>query len=600
MATNNIVKNLLSQLGIEKIIWIDDRFSTIEDEAYERHVESLIDEIRDHANGAKQLGAIIEGFLDTAPPEVQAKMVSEFIKKSTGKLRMLEETLDRMKVDIGLEAKNDLSPHTFDGLIGSLGTEVKKLSLGQWREISKEEKTQYTKCLFLVDRQFTREGSGVNAGDEIVHEIAALTCSDYFCIMFTYTADVQGEDAARREILNALYKRMGVEHVTPISASFHVLAKSRIHEDDAVEASFAEALKHTFLRSLHNRLVGFTQQAMMVGMSETAVELTNLSIYDIDRSVFLNSLGEGALEVDVIFRLLGLGQRRKIEDMLVQNGQDFLSTLEKLRTLQSASADSPQSVLTKDSPIKRWREEEILVRGEIVNSSHAPLACGDIFVKDAVQGSKAKRYVLLCQPCDLMVRSDGSAKGNEGFFVEVIECDTENQKNEKYKRPFFYSLDFPGGALIFDFRSWGSVSLEVLRLAVFQKDGKVAFAHGTKLPSAVHLPGWKKLFSEAQNRFCAPPQGNVKNELNATYARLSLNEKISGRIGKGDKSSVTFPFARERRIRTPYAEAILSSFLNYNARAAFDHDFAATGDMQDSSLANAAPVAVQGEVIKAA
>jgi hypothetical protein len=601
MATNNMVKTLLGQLGIEKIVWIDDRFSTIEDEAYERHIVSLIGEIHDHEDGAKRLGAIIEGLLDTTPPEVQEKIVHEFVKKSAGTLRTLEETLDRLKMDIGLEAKNDLSSDTFDGLIESLGAHVKKLSLGQWREISTEEKTKYSKCLFLVDRQFTREGSGANAGDEIVHEIAALTCSDYFCIMFTYTTDAQAEDAARREILGALYKRMGAHHVTPIIESFHVLSKSRIHENDAVEASFAEALKHTILRSLHGRLVGFTRGAMTTGMSETAVELTSLSIYDIDRSVFLNSLGEGASEVDVIFRLLGLGQRRKIEDMLVQNDQDLLSTLEKLRALQSAASDASGAVLTKGSPIKKWREEEILVRGEIVNGTHAPLACGDIFVKDTVQGSKAKRYVLLCQPCDLMVRSDGSSKGNEAFFVEVLEPDAGNEKNDKYKRPFYYSLEFPGGALIFDFRSWGSVSLEVLRLAVFQKDGKVAFAHGTQLPPAVHLPGWKKLFSEAQNRFMAASQGSGKNELNPAYARLSLNEKVSGRMGKGDKSSVTFPFTRERRIRTPYAEAILSSFLNYNARAAFDHDFAATGEAPDPSYTNVTNlgVAVQVEVVKA-
>jgi hypothetical protein len=185
-----------------------------------------------------------------------------------------------------------------------------------------------------------------------------------------------------------------------------------------------------------------------------------------------------------------------------------------------------------------------------------------------------------------MVRSDGSSKGNEGFFVEVIEPDAGDENNVKYKSPVFYSLKFPGGALIFDFRSWGSVSLEVLRLAVFQKDGKVAFTHGTQLPPEIHLPGWKKLFVDAQNRFKVEPKGKENNERNATYASLSLNENIKGRKGVGNISSVAFPFTRERRIRTPYAEAILSSFLNYNARAAFDHDFAATGETLNPLLAN--------------
>ncbi|PXX44269.1 hypothetical protein [Undibacterium pigrum] len=583
MATNDKVKNLLEQLGIEKIVWIDDRFSEVEDDAYLRHVNSLVEEVLDHKDGPRKLETVIGGSLDKMPPQVKSRVVDEYIRKNTGKLKTFETQLDSLKAELGLGVKHDLAQDTFVKMIDSLGSNVTKHCLKKWQEITKEEKSAYSKCLFLVDRQFTRESAGENAGDEIIHEIAGLACVDYFCIMFTYTTDPQGEDAARKEILSELFKRLNVtptRNIPPIRSSFHVLAKSRVTENDDPESSFAEALKHALLRSLHTRLVDLTHGAMEVGMNNTADELTNLSIYDIDRSVFLNSLNEGASEVDVIFRLLGLGQRRKIEDILIENNQELLSTLDKLRKLQISVGDKVAPVLTADSPIKKWRQEEMLVRGDIINKTHTPLACGDIFIKDVQGGGKPTRYILLCQPCDLMVRSDGSSKGKEGFFVEVIEVDGTN---EKYKAPFYYSLDFPGGALVCDFRNWGSVSLEVVRLAVFNTQGKISFTHGTQLPSGIHLLGWKKLFSDAKNRFGAAPQGSGKNEIHETYVCLSLNERIKGRAGKGNKSNVSFPYTRERRIRTPYAEAILSSFLNYNARAAFDHDFAATGQASTDS-----------------
>lgn len=571
MAENSPIKELLNQLGIEKIIWIDDKFSSVEDATFERHLTGMIHELRDSFSGPELLSTLMGGF-DKAPSQIQDKLVIQLLADSTGKFQTLEDQLDQLKARIGLP-RSDLASSTFQDLITSAVEDVTRVSLAQWRKIPKEDKEKYARCLFLVDRQFTREGGGLYAGDEIIHEIAGLACTDYFCIMFTYTADQENEDATRREILNNLYTKLQVKK-TPINSSFHVLAKSRIQEVESVEPSFAEALKHACLRSLHTRLVTLTEEAMASGVSESATELTNLSIYDIDRSVFLNSLTEGASEVDVIFRLLALGQRRKIEDLSAQCDVNLLEILGKLRTLQLSLPNNPPAVLTETSPIKCWRQAEILVRGAVVNNMHAPLACGDIFAKATAGGSQVpKKYALLCQPCDLMVRDDGSSKGKEAFFVEVSTV-KDGENLTQYNRPFYYLLSFPGGAHVFDFRSWGSVSIEVLRLAVFNKDGKVEFSHGFQMPAAIHLPGWKKLFLDASNRFRIPANAGP---IPSAYATLSLNENIKGRKPIGNQGSVVFPFTRDSRVRTPYAEAILSSFLNYSMRAAFDHDFAATG-----------------------
>ena len=52
---------------------------------------------------------------------------------------------------------------------------------------------------------------------------------------------------------------------------------------------------------------------------------------------------------------------------------------------------------------------------EYLNSHYIPIELGDIFQK---MGDSAKRYVLLAQPCDLMVRTDGKRNPfiNEGVL----------------------------------------------------------------------------------------------------------------------------------------------------------------------------------------
>lgn len=581
MTTNDLLKGLLGRLGVEKIVWVDDRFAEVEDAAYERQIEVLATEIRTNEAGKKRISEVIKGFSDVAPEQIQQKVVADFIRESAGRLRELEDHLKRLTQELGLtvSAQGDLSLDVFEKIVEALDVEVEKYSLAQWRKIPAEKKQQYRSCLFLVDRQFSREGNADNAGDELVYEIGTLGCLDYFCIMFTYTADAALEDATRVEILGKLSDQNKGKPLSPVAASFHVLAKSRLsNEEDAVVNSFAKALEHAFLRSLCARLVGFTHEAMNAGTAETLRGLSNLSIYDVDRSVFLNSLYEGASEVDVIFRLIALGQRRKTEELLARNDDTLLHTLNRLRALQETTKNPLRPVLGKESLVKKWRQDEILVSGEIINRTSAPLACGDIFAKSVKGNEKLKRYVLLCQPCDLMVRHDGSSKGEEGFFVEVIEPDTASMLRGDYKRPYYYSLAYPEGALVFDFREWGSVSLEVLRLAIFNEEGKLALSHKSQAPRQLHLPGWKKLFEKAKQKFRPVPAGGRDQGVPPSYTNLSLNSRISGRNGKGGQAQVEFDFTREMRIRSPYAEAILSAFLSYNARAAFDHDFAATGE----------------------
>ena len=75
--------------------------------------------------------------------------------------------------------------------------------------------------------------------------------------------------------------------------------------------------------------------------------------------------------------------------------------------------------------------------GEELNRFHTPIELGDIFEKEP----NGKRYILLVQPCDLMVRSDGKRSyddrlGRTGTIVELVVA-AEKQKESWGELPFY-------------------------------------------------------------------------------------------------------------------------------------------------------------------
>ena len=102
-------------------------------------------------------------------------------------------------------------------------------------------------------------------------------------------------------------------------------------------------------------------------------------------------------------------------------------------------------------------------------------------------------FILLAQPCDLMVRTiDGSRKetANEGFIAELVAHRPKGPPGEPgyYELPYFLE---DGSTWFINFRKWRSVKLWVLDLCVFDSDGRANFGLDSPCPPLL-IPSWQK------------------------------------------------------------------------------------------------------------
>src|SRR2546426_11891170 len=91
-----------------------------------------------------------------------------------------------------------------------------------------------------------------------------------------------------------------------------------------------------------------------------------------------------------------------------------------------------------------------------LNPHFLPIELGDIFQKD---GAAGKKYMLLAQPSDLMVRPTGLRKLKEGFLVEII--DGEPKDPNSHAELEYFDPEQPTKYFV-SFKKAYAIKLEVL------------------------------------------------------------------------------------------------------------------------------------------
>jgi hypothetical protein len=121
--------------------------------------------------------------------------------------------------------------------------------------------------------------------------------------------------------------------------------------------------------------------------------------------------------------------------------------------------------------------------GAHINRLHLPIEIGDVFAK--TDGNAAKRFILLGQPCGLMVRPNGARQPqmNQVLLgeVQVVE------KSSRYDEIIPYFGDDPASKHCVRFKRIHSVPVIVLDLCVFNEDG---VAHLPKVCPDRLTPAW--------------------------------------------------------------------------------------------------------------
>jgi hypothetical protein len=327
----------------------------------------------------------------------------------------------------------------------------------------------------------------------------------------------------------------------------------------------------------------------------TAFDKINLiDIYDFEQMIFHSSISEGVWEPDTLFRLFGLyhrfdaRERARSDDKLYKLASD----IRPISIIPADSIDAPEH--------RSWeiRRLELYEDKAYVNNLHMPIELGDIF--EVTSTKSCKKFILLGQPCDLMVRSKGKRKATEVTFAEIIGCDElDGKSKDAHGKPLhpdaFYELPYfseDGITHYVSFQKKYTVKLSIIDLCVYQDDGSASLNTNMPCPNYI-IPSWenhyklllqtiKDLIAQYDQvyRYCSKLlPDEAEHVLSFAKARIlalpETNEPIN--LFTGDinlsEQSISYNLRRSGRLSQDHSTVLLAKFASFIARNAFDHDF---------------------------
>jgi hypothetical protein len=445
------------------------------------------------------------------------------------------------------------------------------LSPTQWMK-KKEEllaETTNVKTLFLFDYDLSRDKVATD-GFVLLQEVLRSEYSETaFCGLLSHTFPTTEEYQRRNELLNESDQD-----------EFVTISKERLLNDPI---SFARQVKLTILNRPSKQMIAKAMSVIEEAYQEARQELEEINIYQFEHIVFESSRREGVWEADTLFRLFGLFQQKAARKKAKGDEELFelASMMRKVSRIPTGSPEAP--------PRDSWRIQrlEFYEEGDYINSSRYPISLGDIFEKTS--GGK-KKYLLLAQPCDLMVRYELSPRGerhhavNEVILAEIMLQKRVVDKMGQVRNPAaYYELPYfdeqTGESCFVSLRNTHAVKLFVLDLVVYRDDGCSYLKISDPCPRGV-IPAWElrydRLVKEVRkqiNRYKKLKARQLPKLVLQTAVPASSNDKLFKGSINPNEESISYQVRRSGRLCQPRAVAALIKWASYMTRAAYEHDF---------------------------
>lgn len=561
------VESILDVLHVARVVYVDDA----NDESVS--VENVI-------AAAQSLDATS---LLTALPELGDSIPDDQDVLAT-RIREVWESLDpTLRAERGaavvVAARRHDGNETDDvadvSILSQLIPEAKLVSLSpsQW-EAQKDQLLQDSKdqrTLFLFDRDFSTAGGDSEEGIKIITSLLARDDTEsLICGLLTHTVTPETQPQQWEE----LSKTYGIPR-----DRFVVIPKLHLSRAPIL---FAQTLKFAALSPDFTELKRKTKEIIAEAATAAADRVETVSIYDLDHIVFRVSSEEGLWEPDMLFRLHAMFHRAESRRLAHQGGA-LESIAAKLREVSSI----PTNCDLLPTPGSAWKlqREELYEIDDHINNNHLPLELGDIF--ERVGGDSVKKYILLAQPCDLMVRGDGKRHPelHRLPLAEVVPAD----KPPNYSEEMPYFDTSPTRKWFVRLKSLHFVRGCLLDLCVFNQDGVAKLTVNGNAPSGIR-PAWKARHDILSQHWARAvrkadvlaPVGNetpavtqVKQRITRDLGCLLLNDDLfQGSVAEaGGVRSVTYNCKRVGRLSRARSIGLLMSYTATLGRPAYDRDF---------------------------
>ena len=450
------------------------------------------------------------------------------------------------------------------------GYTLTTLSLSQWK--SKKDSLlsnsdSVSRTLFLFDKDFRKEGKSDDYGIELIRQAHRKNVT--ICGLITHTI-VKGQEIA-------CWKKLADDYGLDKNR-FLVVSKQRLTSEDTAEYyGFLRMVRYIALSNSSAAMKMTAWSIFEEALEEAKKSLEAMSILDFDQIVFTSSIREGVWEPDTLFRVFSVLLRREALTRLHdKSNSDFVRKVAVTREISTIPLEIGEEFGTEPPcpealKIQRF---ELYESAEYINKHNLPLELGDMFID-----SSDRTYLLLSQPCDLMVRSNGNRSYDDKHarsakLVEVIVPPISQENTENFGEIKFFHEE-TGASAYANFAKSYDFRLAVLDLCVFNQDGSAQIDLDARCPGTV-IQAWKKhntklykLYNTAYKRYTELKAKSVKHALCMCMLPVACFTR-KFRVVVEDKA-IKYDITRVGRLKQPLSGAILIAFARYNSRAAFPH-----------------------------
>lgn len=555
---------LLSISGIEKVISIDD------DNAKDSTPEELLGVLTviDEEVLVDVVGPLLgidSGDRDLIQDKVRNEWTSLDEKVRDELLVAVTPPLEKGAESVAL--LNDI--RATSKLPEIFGDKLVPLTLGEWeKQLGDIVNDTMAPTLVLVDLSFTGEQRGKDEGLKVIADLLRMHPeSKIYCGLLT--------SLYRTSSVHDNWKRLAAEHSLD-RERFVLIPKDSLDDD---KQAFLALIKLVVMNGSANSLRKAVGETFEACLKQSELELEKLDVFEFERIICLSSSIEGVWEPDTLLRVLSLFHKTFVRKALrsdahVHESADRLRNLTGIRVGQWGGPTEMEIFLRR----LEWFEE-----ASDLAEQHLPLELGDMF---KIEGRPNKLYVLVAQPCDLMVRQNGERHQTvkHGLLLEtnpVADLSADSDEARTDDPVFQFKLEFFEAARDWrvNLRKIHYVNLEVLDLCVFGQSGKAEISLTDKLPE--FMPeAWRARFPKVVatmkkaieryadfiRKYKMKPEDAVKLSFSSALGNLMSMEVVP------ESGRVKFDLSRVGRIKQPRAGALLSRYANALARDAFDHD----------------------------
>jgi len=322
-------------------------------------------------------------------------------------------------------------------------------------------------------------------------------------------------------------------------------------------------------------------------------KVNQVGIEDFDQIIFQIPRNEGMWEPDMFFGIYAGFQRREFIK-LAYSDKKLKETISRIRSVSN--------ILTENIPFleksKSWKlqQDELYDSPDHLNKNHLPIDIGDIFEKTNKDNGESNYYILLHQPCDLMIRHNGKRSRTPTRVtlvkmkqIEEGKAENKKQQNKIYQQEVWYYGSSINEKWVVNFKDIFLISDFILDLCVYNENGisryfsEDIFDRSSSLrPSLIERYNEiKKLVIKKKmegKNILAKVKINGDQEIedaqNALYDVLFHDDLFNAQyLQSGSEFSITYNCKRIGRLAFDRAVGLLAGLYSVMSRPAYPPDY---------------------------